>query len=62
VKNTISLHVPNPKPPTLEELCRGLLEQGLSRRFLPERLEVVPELPKTASGKIRKVELRERFT
>jgi cyclohexanecarboxylate-CoA ligase len=50
------------EPPTLEELCRGLLEQGLSKRFLPERLEVVPELPKTASGKIRKIELRERFT
>jgi len=53
--------VPAGEPPTLEELCRGLLEQGLSKRFLPERLEVVPELPKTASGKIRKVELRERF-
>jgi cyclohexanecarboxylate-CoA ligase len=54
--------VPADESPTLEELCLRLLEQGLSKRFLPERLEVVPELPKTASGKIRKGELRERFT
>ena len=48
-------------PPTLDELCAHLLAQGVSRRFLPERLELVPSLPKTASGKIRKVELREAF-
>jgi cyclohexanecarboxylate-CoA ligase len=46
---------------TLDELCAHLLERGLSKRFLPERLELVEDLPKTASGKIRKVELRERF-
>jgi cyclohexanecarboxylate-CoA ligase len=38
-----------------------LLHEGLSKRFLPERLEFVREMPKTPSGKIRKVELRERF-
>jgi cyclohexanecarboxylate-CoA ligase len=47
--------------PTLPELCDALLDQGLSTRYLPERLELVEELPKTPSGKIRKVELRERF-
>jgi cyclohexanecarboxylate-CoA ligase len=47
--------------PTLLELCGALRDQGLSTRFLPERLELVEELPKTPSGKIRKVELRERF-
>ncbi len=46
---------------TLDELCGHLLGQGLSKRFLPERLELVGALPKTASGKIRKLELRERF-
>jgi cyclohexanecarboxylate-CoA ligase len=49
------------EPPTLPELCNALLDQGLSTRYLPERLELVEELPKTPSGKIRKVELRERF-
>jgi cyclohexanecarboxylate-CoA ligase len=47
--------------PTLDEVCRFLLEQGLSKHFLPERLELVDELPKTPSGKIRKVELRGRY-
>lgn len=54
--------VPAPdEQPTLDELCGHLLGQGLSKRFLPERLELVGALPKTASGKIRKLELRERF-
>lgn len=48
--------------PTLDQLCRFLLEQGLSKHFLPERLELVHQLPKTPSGKIRKVELRARYT
>jgi cyclohexanecarboxylate-CoA ligase len=46
---------------TLDEICGYLLEQGLSKHFLPERLELVAELPKTPSGKIRKVELREQY-
>jgi cyclohexanecarboxylate-CoA ligase len=46
---------------TLDRVCDYLLEQGLSKHFLPERLELVPALPKTPSGKIRKVELRERY-
>lgn len=46
---------------TLDEICGYLLEQGLSKHFLPERLELVTELPKTPSGKIRKVELREQY-
>ncbi|MGY1605126.1 AMP-binding protein [Geodermatophilus sp. SYSU D00815] len=47
--------------PSLEEICDYLLEQGLSKHFLPERLELVPQLPKTPSGKIRKVELRSQY-
>ncbi|MPY85491.1 MAG: AMP-binding protein [Actinophytocola sp.] len=47
--------------PTLGEVCDFLLEQGLSKHFLPERLEIVDELPKTPSGKIRKVELRGQY-
>ena len=47
--------------PTLEDVCAFLTHQGLSRHFLPERLESLAALPKTASGKVRKVELRERF-
>jgi cyclohexanecarboxylate-CoA ligase len=34
----------------------------VSRHFLPERVEVVEALPKTPSGKVRKVELRARYS
>ena len=47
---------------TLADLSDFLLAQGLSKRFLPERLLLVDELPKTMSGKTRKVELRRRFS
>lgn len=49
------------EPLTLEDVTEYLLSQGLSKVFLPERVETVEALPKTMSGKVRKVELRERF-
>jgi cyclohexanecarboxylate-CoA ligase len=33
---------------------------GCARQYVPERLEIVPALPRTASGKIQKFVLRER--
>ncbi len=45
----------------LDDVKEFLLSEGLSKPFLPERVEVVEKLPKTMSGKIRKVELREQF-
>jgi cyclohexanecarboxylate-CoA ligase len=48
-------------PPTLAELAHFLSAQELSRRKLPERLELVSELPVTASGKVQKHVLRERL-
>jgi cyclohexanecarboxylate-CoA ligase len=50
------------EPPTLEELRAHLEGQGMMPWFWPARLEVVDDLPKTTSGKVRKVELRERLT
>jgi len=49
------------RPPTLGELAEHLTAAGLSRRKLPERLELVGEFPRTASGKIVKRALRDRF-
>ncbi|MGH3316447.1 MAG: AMP-binding protein [Nocardioidaceae bacterium] len=49
------------RAPTLAELCDFLVSEGLSKHFLPERVEVVEALPKTPSGKVRKVELRARY-
>jgi len=49
------------EPPSLEALAEHLLAQGLSRRKLPERLEVVSDFPRAPSGKIVKRTLRERI-
>jgi cyclohexanecarboxylate-CoA ligase len=43
---------------TLPELADYLLAHGLAIQKVPERLEIVPELPMTATGKIRKHVLR----
>ncbi|AWK08877.1 acyl--CoA ligase [Streptomyces spongiicola] len=48
--------------PTLPEIRDHLRDHGQDPRFFPERLEVVDVLPKTLTGKVRKVELRERFS
>ncbi|AYN38688.1 acyl--CoA ligase [Streptomyces dangxiongensis] len=46
---------------TLEDIRAYLREAGQDPRFYPERLEIVTALPKTLTGKVRKVELRERY-
>ncbi len=45
---------------TLEDLRPWLAEQKLAKQKWPERLELLQELPKTASGKVRKDVLRSR--
>ncbi|HLK13112.1 MAG TPA: AMP-binding protein [Candidatus Binatia bacterium] len=47
--------------PTLAELADYLAGRGLSRRKLPERLALVEDFPRTASGKILKRALRARL-
>ncbi|MHA3701143.1 AMP-binding protein [Jatrophihabitans sp. YIM 134969] len=44
---------------TLDELVTWLGERRMARQKLPERLLVVDELPRNASGKIQKFKLRE---
>jgi acyl-CoA synthetase (AMP-forming)/AMP-acid ligase II len=46
--------------PTLEELCRWLADEQVTRQFWPEQVLVVEEFPMTPSGKIQKFLLRER--
>jgi len=46
---------------TLAQLCSFLEESRVARQKFPERLELVAELPKTPSGKIRKFVLREQI-
>lgn len=45
---------------TLAEVVDFLEARGLARQYLPERLELVEELPKTPSGKTQKYLLREQ--
>jgi cyclohexanecarboxylate-CoA ligase len=44
---------------TLPEVTAYLEAQRMARQYMPERLEVVQELPRTPSGKIQKFKLRE---
>ena len=46
----------------LSELARHCREAGLARQKIPERLEIAAELPRNASGKVLKHELRRRFS
>ncbi|MGE7386864.1 AMP-binding protein [Streptomyces sp. NPDC004126] len=47
--------------PGLEDVRTHLAGLGMARTYWPERLELVPSLPRTPSGKIQKFELRDRL-
>jgi cyclohexanecarboxylate-CoA ligase len=47
---------------TLAELTAFLRAHGLATHKLPERLEIVAELPRTESGKVHRAALRDRFS
>ena len=45
----------------LEQLRAHVVDRGLAPHKAPEQLEVVDDLPRTATGKVRKADLRERL-
>jgi acyl-CoA synthetase len=45
----------------LQTLVDHLLQLGVSKELLPERLDVLDELPRSSGGKVAKGELRERI-
>ena len=47
---------------TFEEMTAYLREQKMAVQYIPERLQVVSDLPRTPSGKIQKFELRKMAT
>lgn len=49
------------QPPTLDALRDQLAAEGFSESYWPGRVEVVGALPMTNTGKVRKVDLRQRF-
>jgi cyclohexanecarboxylate-CoA ligase len=44
---------------TFEDMARYLADQKMAKQYVPERLEMVADLPRTPSGKIQKFKLRE---
>ncbi len=44
---------------TFNDMKAFLVEHKLAKNYFPEHLEVIPAMPRTASGKIQKFELRE---
>ena len=46
---------------SFEEMQVLLKDKGIAKQYWPERLEVIDALPRTASGKIQKFQLRDRF-
>jgi cyclohexanecarboxylate-CoA ligase len=40
-------------------MARFMTEQKVARQYVPERLELLNELPLTPSGKVQKFKLRE---
>lgn len=53
----VSLH--NGKDLTLSQVTDFLERQNLARQYLPEKLVIIDDLPKTPAGKVQKFELRE---
>lgn len=46
---------------THEQMRAFLADKGVAKQYWPERLEVVAELPRTASGKIQKFQIRDHL-
>jgi acyl-CoA synthetase (AMP-forming)/AMP-acid ligase II len=49
------------RPLAFDEMLRFLAQRGLMKQKLPERLELVTELPRNPAGKVLKHELRRRY-
>ncbi|MEY8193797.1 MAG: cyclohexanecarboxylate-CoA ligase, partial [Cycloclasticus sp.] len=47
------------KTASFEQIKTFLAEQGVSKNYWPEYIEVLSDMPRTASGKIQKFKLRE---
>jgi cyclohexanecarboxylate-CoA ligase len=52
---------PGAASPGVAELGSFLAEHGVAKQFFPEAVRVLPDLPRTPSGKIRKFALREQI-
>ena len=53
---------PGAGAPSLDEVTAFLRAAGLMPQKLPERVEIVSELPRTGLGKVAKLALRDKFS
>ena len=53
---------PGHAPPTIDDLRSFFINAGVMRQKIPERVEVMDEMPRNAAGKVAKQDLRDRFT
>jgi acyl-CoA synthetase (AMP-forming)/AMP-acid ligase II len=60
-ERTCAYLVPTGEPPSLADLVAFLRSAGLADYKLPDRLEIVTDLPTNSSGKVLKTELRSRL-
>jgi cyclohexanecarboxylate-CoA ligase len=58
-ERAVIVAVPNGDPADLDALCAYLLGEGLPKQSLPERLVYLDELPRTAVGKVHRVQVGE---
>jgi cyclohexanecarboxylate-CoA ligase len=49
-------------PITLAEIAASMTEAGAMRQKIPERLEIIDAMPRNATGKIVKNDLRARYS
>lgn len=61
-ERALAVVVPHGAAPSLEDLLECLRLEKVAKYYWPERLAIVESLPYTASGKVRKAELRARLT
>ncbi len=62
VERACAFVVPTPgMTPTLDDLTHFLATHEIARQKYPERLELLPTLPKTQSGKVQKYLLRQQI-
>lgn len=59
-ERVVAFVVPEGQPPTLEELRGHVRSSGMTPGYEPDRLEIVPDLPRTNTGKVLKRELERR--
>jgi fatty-acyl-CoA synthase len=54
-------HRSRQRAPVDTELVRGYLDGKIARYKISKKVVIIDELPRTASGKVRKADLRSRY-